>query len=116
MRNAFKILVKKCDGKTELGRQTHTQEDNIKTDLQNKKCEDIDLIHYMWDSPHQILVKTVMNFQIIYTVGNLITTVASQTAISMCFNAITTPGHLPGKASSAELNARSPGHALVCMN
>jgi len=39
MRNAFKILVEKPDGKIELGRHTHTQEDNIKTDLQNKKCE-----------------------------------------------------------------------------
>jgi len=37
MRNAFKILVEKPDGKTELVR--HTQEDNIKIDLQNKKCE-----------------------------------------------------------------------------
>jgi hypothetical protein len=38
MRYAFKILVEKPDGKIELG--THTQEDNIKTDLQNKKeCE-----------------------------------------------------------------------------
>jgi hypothetical protein len=37
MRNALKILVEKPDGKTELGR--HTQEDNIKTNLQNKKCE-----------------------------------------------------------------------------
>lgn len=39
IRNTFKILVEKCDGKTELRRHTHLQEDNIKTDLQNKKCE-----------------------------------------------------------------------------
>jgi len=57
-----------------------------------------------------------MNFQITYAVGNLITTVVSQIAISMCFDAIITPGHLPGKASSGELNVRSPGHALVCTN
>ena len=48
--------------------------------------------------------------------GNLITTVVSWTAISKCFNAVTTMGHLPGKASSGELTVRSPGHALVCMN
>lgn len=81
-----------------------------------KSVKDVDLIHYMWDSPHQILVKRVMNFQILYTVGNLITTVVSQTAISKCFNAIFTPGHLPGKASSGELTVHSPEHALVCMN
>jgi hypothetical protein len=39
MRSAYKILVDKPDGKTELGRNIHTQEYNIKTDLQNKKCE-----------------------------------------------------------------------------
>jgi len=81
-----------------------------------KSVKDVDLIHYMWDSPHQILLKTVVNFQIIYMVGNLITIVMSQTAISKCFDAIITPEHLPGKASSGELNVRNPGHALVCMN
>jgi len=88
----------------------------LKLTFKIKNVKDIDLIHYMWDSLHQILVKTVMNFQTVYTVGNLIITVVSQTAISMCFDAIITPGHLPGKASSAELNVHSPGHALVCMN
>lgn len=78
--------------------------------------KDVDLIHYMWDSPYHILVKTVMNFHILYMAGNLITTVVSWTAISKCFNAVTTMGHLPGKASSGELTVRSPGHALVCMN
>jgi len=76
---------------------------------------DVNLIH-VWDSPHQILVKTVMNFQTLYMVGNLVITVVSQTAISKCFNIIITPGYLPGKASSGELTVHSPGHALVCMN
>jgi len=31
--------------------------------------KDVDLIHYMWDSPHQILVKTVINFPNFYMVG-----------------------------------------------
>ena len=81
-----------------------------------KSVKDVDLIHYMWDSPQHSLVKTVMNFQILHIVGNLITTVVSRTAISKYFNAIITPGHLPGKASYGGLNVRSPGHALVYMN
>lgn len=43
-----------------------------------KSVKDVDLIHYMWDSPHHIFVKTVMNFQILYTVGNLITRVVQR--------------------------------------
>jgi hypothetical protein len=88
----------------------------LKLILKVNSMKDIDLIHCVCNSPHQILLKTVMNFQILYKVRNFISTVVSKTAISKCFNAIITPRNLPGKASFGEPTVRSPGHALVCKN
>jgi hypothetical protein len=39
MKNAYKILVRKPEGKRPLGRPRHTWDDNIKIDLRDKVCD-----------------------------------------------------------------------------
>jgi hypothetical protein len=45
MRNAYKMLVGKSEGKRPLGRNKRRLEDNIKTDLKEAGCDDVDWIH-----------------------------------------------------------------------
>jgi hypothetical protein len=63
MRNAYRILVGKPEGKTPLGRPRRRREDNIKIDLGEIGCDDMDWIdlakvRHRW----MALVKTVMDF------------------------------------------------------
>jgi hypothetical protein len=39
------ILIERPDGKRRLGRSRHRWEDNIKMDLKEIECEDVDWIH-----------------------------------------------------------------------
>ena len=43
-RDAYRVVVGKPDGKTQLGRQRHRWEDNIRMDLQEMGCRGIDWI------------------------------------------------------------------------
>jgi hypothetical protein len=45
MRNAYKILVGKPDGKRPLGRLRHSWEDNIRMDIKEIGWDDVDWIH-----------------------------------------------------------------------
>jgi hypothetical protein len=45
MHRRDEISVRKCEGKTPLGRPKHRWEDNIKTDLKEIGCEYVDWIH-----------------------------------------------------------------------
>jgi hypothetical protein len=49
MRNAYKILVGKPEGKSPLGRPRHRWEDNIKMDLREIGWEDVDLMQLAQD-------------------------------------------------------------------
>jgi hypothetical protein len=49
MRNTYKILVGKTEGKRPLGRPRHRCEDNIKIDLAEIMCEGVDWIHLTHD-------------------------------------------------------------------
>jgi hypothetical protein len=49
MRNAYKILVRKPDGKRPLGRSRHRWEDNIRVDLREIGWKDVDWIHLAQD-------------------------------------------------------------------
>jgi hypothetical protein len=62
MRNVYKILVGKPEGKRSLGRLRRRWEDNIRMDLKEIGWENVDRIHVahvrdQW----RVLVNTVMN-------------------------------------------------------
>jgi hypothetical protein len=50
MRNAYKILFGKLEGKIPRGRSRSMWEDNIKMDLEEVGCEDVQWIHLTQDS------------------------------------------------------------------
>jgi hypothetical protein len=50
MRNAYKILVGKPEGKTSLGIPRHRWEDNIRMDLREIRWEGVDWIHLAQDT------------------------------------------------------------------
>ena len=67
-RGVYKVLVRKSGGKRPIGRPRHIWEDNIKMDLQEVGCGDMDWIewmnhkmaswswtHYMWNIVHTAL-------------------------------------------------------------
>jgi hypothetical protein len=65
MRNVYKILVGKPEGKRPLGRTGHRWEDNITMDLREKVLEDLDWIHLAQDRKRrQALVNTAMNLRV----------------------------------------------------
>jgi hypothetical protein len=62
MRNAYNMLVGKCEGKRPLGRPGRRWENNIKMDLPEIRWGDVDWIHLVQDSDQwQAVVSTVMN-------------------------------------------------------
>jgi hypothetical protein len=62
MRDVYKLLVGKPEGKRPLRRPRHRWEDNIKMDLQEIVLEGVDFIHLAQDSDQQWdFVNTVMN-------------------------------------------------------
>jgi hypothetical protein len=62
MRNGYKILVRKPEGKRPLGRHKHRWEDNIRIDLMEIGWEVVDWTHLAQDSAQwRALVNSVMN-------------------------------------------------------
>jgi hypothetical protein len=60
MRNMYKILVGKPEGKKPLGRPMRRYVDNIKTNLKAIRCEGVDWIHVAQDREQCVaLVNTV---------------------------------------------------------
>jgi hypothetical protein len=49
MRNAYKFVIGKSEGKRPLGRRRRRWEDNIRMDLRELGCEDVDWIHLAQD-------------------------------------------------------------------
>jgi hypothetical protein len=65
IRNEYKILVGKPEGKRPLGRPRRRWEDNIRMDLGEIGWEGVDWIHLAQDRDQwRALVNTVMNFQV----------------------------------------------------
>jgi hypothetical protein len=63
MRNAYKIFIKKPEGKRPCGRPRHRWEDNITMDLRKIGWEGADWMHLSQDrDQRQALVHNVMNF------------------------------------------------------
>jgi hypothetical protein len=52
MRNTYKILVRKPEGKRPLGRCRHRWEDNIKKDFTEIRWEVVDWVHLAQDRDH----------------------------------------------------------------
>jgi len=73
-RGVYRVLVGKPEGKRPLGRPKHRWEDNIKMDLQEVGCGDMDWIELSqdrgrWRAP----VNVVMNLRVPYNAGNFLT-------------------------------------------
>jgi hypothetical protein len=64
-RGVFRVLVGKPEGKRLLGRPRHRWKDNIKMDLQQVGCGDVDWIELAHDMDRRrALVNVVMNLQV----------------------------------------------------
>jgi hypothetical protein len=64
-RGVYRVLVGKPEGKRPLGRPGRRWEDNIKMDLQEVGCEDMDWIKLAQDRDNcRTLVNAVMNLRI----------------------------------------------------
>jgi hypothetical protein len=65
LRNAYRILVQKLEGKRPLRRPGCIWEDNIRMDLREIQWEDVDWIYLAKDRDQwQALVTTVINRQV----------------------------------------------------
>jgi hypothetical protein len=65
MRNAYKILVSKPEGKRPLRRPRHRWEDDIRMDLREVGWEGVDWMHMSQDRDQwRVLLNTVINFQV----------------------------------------------------
>jgi hypothetical protein len=65
MRNAYKILVGKPEGKRPLGRSRHRREDDIKMDLRKIGWESVDWVHLAQDLDKRWdLVNVVLNLHV----------------------------------------------------
>jgi hypothetical protein len=65
MRNAYKSLFGKPEGKIPLGSPRHRWEDNIKMDLKETGLKGVNWIHLARDTDRcRVLVTMIMNFQV----------------------------------------------------
>jgi hypothetical protein len=64
-RGVYRVLVGKPGGERQQGRSRHRWEDNIKMDLQEVECGDMDWIQLAHDRDRwRALVNVVMNLQV----------------------------------------------------
>jgi len=61
LRNTYKILVGKCEGRRPHGRSTRRWEDNIRMDIRELGWEGVDWIHMAQD---RALVNAVMKLRV----------------------------------------------------
>jgi hypothetical protein len=65
MKNAYKVLVGKPEGKRPLGRPGRKWDDNIRMNLRNIGWEGVDCIHLAQDRDQwRAVVNTVINFRV----------------------------------------------------
>jgi hypothetical protein len=74
MKNTYKILVRKPEGKTSQGRPRHRWEDNIRLNLWEIMWEDVNWMHLAEDMGQwQALVNMVMYLQVPHKTGSFLT-------------------------------------------
>jgi hypothetical protein len=74
IRNAYKIVVRKPEGKIPLGGPRRRWEDNIKTDRREIGLDSVDWIHLTQDRDQwRALVNTVMNLCVPQKTGSVLT-------------------------------------------
>jgi hypothetical protein len=74
MRNAYKIMVRKCEGKRPLGRHRHRWEDNIRVGVREIEWEGVDWIHLIQDRDQwHVFVNKVMDPWVPWKAGNFLT-------------------------------------------
>jgi hypothetical protein len=74
MRNAYKILVGKPEGKRPLGRPRQRWEHNIRIDLRETGWKVVDWVHLLQDRAQwRTPVNTEMNFRVPLKAGNFLT-------------------------------------------
>jgi len=73
-RGVYRVLVGKSEGNRPLGRPRHRWEDNIKMDLQEVGCGDMDWIELDQDRDRwRALVNALMNLRVPQNWGNFLT-------------------------------------------
>jgi hypothetical protein len=73
-RGMYRILVRKPEGKTPLGKPRHRWEDNIRMDLQEVGCGGMDWIGLAQNRDRwRALVNAVMNLRVQYNARNFLT-------------------------------------------
>jgi hypothetical protein len=74
VRNSYKILVRKPEGKIPLRQHRHKWEDNVRIDLREIGWKVVDWIHLAHDrNQWQALANMVMNLQVPQKEGNVLT-------------------------------------------
>jgi hypothetical protein len=74
MRNAYRILARKPEGKRPLGTPSRRWVDNIKTDFRGRGWDGMDLIELAQHRDQwRALVNTAMNLRVLYNVGKFLT-------------------------------------------
>jgi hypothetical protein len=73
-RGVYRVLVGKSEGKRPLGRPRHRWEENIKMDLQEVECGDMDWVEQAQDRDKwRALVTAVTNLRVPKNAGNFLT-------------------------------------------
>jgi hypothetical protein len=74
MRGVFRVWVGKPEGRRPLGRPRPSGEVNIKIDLQEEECRNVDWIELAPDRNRWwVLVNAVMNIRVSLNAGNFLT-------------------------------------------
>jgi hypothetical protein len=73
LRNAYRILFRKLDGKRPLRRARCRWKGNTRMDLKENGWEGVDWMHVAQDEQWQALMNTVMNIWVSHEAGNFLT-------------------------------------------
>jgi len=74
IRNTYKVLIRKPEGRKTLGRPSRIWEDNIRMDLREIGCEGVDRIHLAQDRDQwRAVVNMVTKLRVAQKAGNFLT-------------------------------------------
>jgi hypothetical protein len=74
MRNAYEILVGKPERKRPVARRRRRQDANIRMNIREVACENVDWIHLPRGRIHwRAVVNTAMNLRVLEKAGNFLT-------------------------------------------